>query len=87
MIKVPLGFQLIAFQIFLLILIMFRRLSIWDIWEAVYSPQGDDGYPKRIFDKFTGDIDPEVASYWRENNDLSHILERDWANLGFKAAR
>lgn len=54
----------------------------WDIWEAVYSPQGDDGYPKRIFDKLTGEIDPEVAKYWKEHYDLRHILERDWATLG-----
>lgn len=56
----------------------------WDIWEAVYSPQGDDGYPKRIFNKETGDIDPEVAKYWKENYDLRYILERDWATLGPK---
>ncbi len=56
----------------------------WDIWEAVYSPQGEDGYPKRIFDKITGDIDPKVAAYWKENYDLRHILERDWATLGPK---
>lgn len=56
----------------------------WDIWEAVYSPQGEDGYPKRIFDKLTGDIDPEVANYWKENYDLRYILERDWAKLGPK---
>lgn len=56
----------------------------WDIWEAVYSPQGDDGYPKRIFDKETGAIDPEVANYWKENYDLRHILQRDWATLGPK---
>lgn len=56
----------------------------WDIWEAVYSPQGDDGYPKRIFDKLTGEIDHEVAAYWREHYDLRHILERDWATLGPK---
>ena len=56
----------------------------WDIWEAVYSPQGEDGYPKRIFDKETGVIDPEVAKYWKENYDLRHILERDWATLGPK---
>lgn len=56
----------------------------WDIWEAVYSPQGDDGYPKRIFDKMTGDIDPTVAAYWKENYDLRYILERDWATLGPK---
>jgi hypothetical protein len=56
----------------------------WDIWEAVYSPQGDDGYPKRIFDKVSGDIDTTVAAYWRENYDLRYILERDWATLGPK---
>ena len=54
----------------------------WDIWEAVYSPVGDDGYPQPIWDKVSGDIDPEVADYWRENYDLTHILERDWATLG-----
>ena len=26
----------------------------WDIWEAVFSPVGADGYPKRIWDKRTG---------------------------------
>jgi hypothetical protein len=56
----------------------------WDIWEAVYSPQGDDGYPKRIFDKETGEIDHEVAKYWKENYDLRYILERDWPKLGEK---
>jgi hypothetical protein len=56
----------------------------WDIWEAVYSPQGDDGYPKRIFDKETGEIDHEVASYWKEHYDLRHILQRDWSKLGPK---
>lgn len=56
----------------------------WDIWQAVYSPMGDDGYPKPIWDKRTGDIDHEVAAYWRENYDLRHIMERDWKTLGPK---
>jgi hypothetical protein len=50
----------------------------WDIWEAVYSPVGPDGYPVRLWDKRTGVIDPKVAEYWRENYDLSYILRRDW---------
>ena len=50
----------------------------WDIWEAVYSPVGNDGYPQRIFDKRTGVIDKKVAEFWRENYDLTHILQRDW---------
>ncbi|MEM8799880.1 MAG: hypothetical protein AAGF15_07365 [Pseudomonadota bacterium] len=56
----------------------------WDIWDAVYSPNGPDGYPKRLWNKVTGEIDPEVAAYWRENYDLVHILERDWKTLGPK---
>ena len=56
----------------------------YDIWEAVFSPMGDDGYPRRAWDKRSGDIDPEVARYWRDNYDLRHILERDWATLGPK---
>ncbi|MGB5321613.1 alpha/beta hydrolase-fold protein [Lutimonas sp.] len=56
----------------------------FDIWEATYSPQADDGYPQRIWDKQTGDINPEVANYWKENYDLRHILERDWDKLGEK---
>jgi hypothetical protein len=54
----------------------------WDIWEATYSPMGEDGYPQRLWDKRTGQIDHEVAEYWRENYDLRHILERDWAEIG-----
>ncbi len=54
----------------------------WDIWEAVYSPVGPDGYPKRIWDKRTGVIDHEVAAYWREHYDLRYILERDWPKIG-----
>ncbi len=54
----------------------------WDIWEAVYSPAGPDGYPKPIWDKRTGAIDPEVAGYWRDHYDLRYILERDWPKIG-----
>ena len=56
----------------------------YDIWQAVYSPVGPDGYPQPIFNKETGEIDPAVAQYWREHFDLSHILARDWSTLGPK---
>jgi hypothetical protein len=56
----------------------------FDIWEATYSPMGDDGYPVRLWDKETGEIDHDVAEYWRQNYDLMHILQRDWATLGPK---
>ena len=50
----------------------------WDIWTATYSPVGADGYPKPIWDRKTGKIDKEVAAYWRDNYDLTYILQRDW---------
>jgi hypothetical protein len=56
----------------------------YDIWQAVFGPVGADGYPKPIFDKVTGDIDPTVAAYWREHYDLSNIIARDWATLAPK---
>ncbi len=56
----------------------------YDIWTAVFSPVGKDGYPAPLFDKLTGVIDPQVAAYWRENFDLSHIIARDWATLAPK---
>jgi len=57
----------------------------FDIWEAVYAPVGADGYPKRIWDKRTGVIDPDVARHLKENYDLGYILKRDWSKgLGQK---
>lgn len=59
----------------------------WDIWQAVYSPVGPDGYPQPIWDKLTGRIDRRVAEHWREHYDLGHILRRDWdRGLGQKLA-
>ena len=57
----------------------------FDIWEAVYAPVGADGYPKRLWDKRTGVIDPAVAAFAKENYDLRYILQRDWSKgLGKK---
>ena len=59
----------------------------WDIWEAVFSPVGADGYPKRIFDKRQARSIAAVADYWKEHYDLSYILQRDWnKGLGAKLA-
>jgi hypothetical protein len=53
----------------------------YDIWAAVFGPAGADGYPRQVFDKLTGVIDRDVAAYWKEHFDLSHIIERDWKTL------
>lgn len=55
-----------------------------DIFFSVYGPVGADGYPKLLYDKWTGVIDKSVAEYWKEHYDLRYILERDWKTLGPK---
>ncbi len=57
----------------------------FNAWEAVYGPVGDDGYPRPLWDKRTGKIDREVASYMRDNGyDLRHYAEKNWSTLGPK---
>ncbi len=53
-----------------------------DIWAAVHGPVGDDGYTKPLFNKVTGEIDPEVAQYWKEHYDLRYYLEKNWPAIG-----
>jgi len=57
----------------------------WDIWEAVFSPIGQDGYPKPIWDKVTGEIDHRIAQEWKKY-DLRYYLEQNWSWLGPKLA-
>jgi Putative esterase len=53
------------------------------IWQAVYGPVGDDGYPKPLYDTTTGKIDESVALYMREHGyDLRDYLERNWPEIG-----
>jgi hypothetical protein len=61
-----------------------RSAEQFDIWQAVFSPAGPDGYPKPVYDKRTGVIDPAVVRYWHDHYDLTAILERDWPTLGPK---
>ena len=56
----------------------------WDIWQAVFSPAGPDGYPAEIINPVTGEIDKKVLAYWQEHYDLTAILKRDWPTLGPK---
>lgn len=53
----------------------------WDIWEAAFSPIGPDGYPMRVWDKRTGEIDHEVAEQWKKY-DLHEYLKSSWEFIG-----
>ena len=61
-----------------------RSAEQWNIWQAVYSPAGENGYPEQVIDPLTGAINKNVVSYWHEHYDLAAILKRDWAVLGPK---
>lgn len=50
---------------------------------ALYSPKGEDGLPKPLFDPETGAIDEAVAEYWK-NYDLKLYAEENWQELGPK---
>ena len=50
-------------------------------FEAVFSERGPDGQPRRLWDRQTGVIDPEVARSW-EKYDICLLLKRNWKTLG-----
>jgi hypothetical protein len=52
-------------------------------FEAVFSPKAADGTPRKLWDRKTGEIDPETAKAW-EAYDIRLKLEREWATLGPK---
>jgi hypothetical protein len=54
----------------------------WAIWEALFSPVGPDGYAAPIWDRVTGEIDPQVAAYWGEHWDLTNYLTENWTTVG-----
>jgi len=60
-----------------------RSAAQFDIWNAVYGPVGNDGYPRQVFDFRTGVIDREVALYMRDHGyDLRYYLEHNWSRIG-----
>jgi len=63
-----------------------RSQGQWDIWAAVFGPQGRDGYPAPIWDKQSGVIDRSVAAYWKTHFDLASIVTSNWTTLGPKLA-
>jgi len=54
-------------------------------FEAVFSPRGEDSQPEELYDRDTGEINPEVVRYW-ERYDVSAMLRKNWANVGPKVS-
>lgn len=60
-----------------------RSAQQMNAWDAAYGPVGEDGYPRELWDKRTGHIDPEVAAYMRDGGyDLRAYLESNWSTVG-----
>lgn len=54
-----------------------------DSFDAVFSPRGADGRPKRLIHKLYGTIDPEVAKAW-QSYDIRYQLQDNWETLAPK---
>ena len=48
----------------------------------VFSPRGQDGRPMRMFDIYSGAIDPDVAQYWEDHYDVANLLRKNWEKIG-----
>ncbi len=47
-------------------------------FDWVFSPKDPSGAPMPMFDRVTGDVDPQVVAYWGQHYDLANVVERIW---------
>lgn len=50
--------------------------------DAILGPTDENGYPKALWDRRTGQIDRTVADYWRDHGDLAHYAQKHWQRIG-----
>ncbi|HKT30226.1 MAG TPA: alpha/beta hydrolase-fold protein [Dyella sp.] len=50
-------------------------------FEWVFSPRGKDGRPEQMFNRDTGDVDPQVVAYWHDHYDIANRLQMNWPAL------
>ena len=62
----------------------YRSGGQWAIWNAVFGPVDDDGYPKPIWDPWTGKVDPETAQWAIDHYDITNYLRKNWETVGPK---
>jgi hypothetical protein len=47
-------------------------------FDWVFSPKSASGAPMPMFDRVTGEANPEVVKYWAEHYDIANKIEREW---------
>ncbi len=52
-------------------------------FDWVFSPKGPDGRPLKLFNRATGEQNPEVQQYWIRY-DIRRVVEENWDRLGPK---
>jgi len=50
-------------------------------YEWVFSPRNVDGTPMLLFDRYSGQIDPQVQAYWIEHYDIARYIRLNWPTL------
>jgi S-formylglutathione hydrolase FrmB len=50
-------------------------------FEWVFSPRGKDGRPQPMFNRDTGDVNPDVVVYWRTHYDIAYRIQTHWNQL------
>ncbi|HET6552543.1 MAG TPA: alpha/beta hydrolase-fold protein [Dyella sp.] len=50
-------------------------------YEWVFSPRDANGEPMKLFDRYTGDVDPQVRDYWVDHYDIAHFVQKNWPTL------
>jgi Putative esterase len=60
-----------------------RSCQQLEAWDAVFGPEGADGYPTPLWDKRSGEIDHAVAAYMKEHGyDLRAYTAAHWPEIG-----
>ena len=54
-------------------------------FDAVFSPQGDDGKPLPMFDRKSGKVNPDVVKAWQKY-DIVEKIKKEWPTLESKLA-
>jgi hypothetical protein len=60
----------------------YRSGGQWAIWNAVFGPVAEDGYPAPLWDPLTGRINREVVEWAGERYDLRRYVEKRWPEIG-----
>ena len=58
----------------------------WAVWNALFAPVAEDGYPKPLWDPVSGMIDKTVVAWAGEHYDLRRHVEKNWPVIGSKLA-